>query len=217
MGGVATCRCGGTTRHYRDETGWHRCECMAAVVDRVYIKSAIRLGRDTYPPELDSRPPFPLKDLVVREPLSQLNAFKDMVWRSLADYRLSNLRYDYIDAFRVVDIFFEKDPEYQSIRDLAQLPLLVVVLGLGEVPNKMFPSLVSQLYFLRADAGKPTWTFLPHDNATVARVYGQQVLELLTPRAAQTSLPPPPPPPSTPDHGREVHEGGGRGIKPRYR
>jgi hypothetical protein len=102
-----------------------------------------------------------------------------MVWRSLVPHRERRLRYFYTDVYRLVDIYFEKDTDFENLRQLQQLELVVLALGLADVPNKLLPKLLLQVLTLRRDAGRPTWTFAPFSRSGVSEVYGPAVAEVL--------------------------------------
>jgi hypothetical protein len=118
-----------------------------------------------------------LADISVGGDWQDFNKFKAMVWRSLVAYRdtAGLRRYDYLDAYRLIDIYFEKDTDYETPRNLVQLDLLVLVLGLADVPNKLLPSLIVQALTLRRDAGRPTWVYAPYTRDRVNAVYGADV------------------------------------------
>lgn len=163
----------------RTPTGWTRCVCLGPTLDHVFIRPGLRGGLSTYPAEFDQVPPFPLQDLTVGGKWSDLQAFKFRAWRSLAPFRDRALRYDYMDAYRLVDIHFERDTDYEYLRQLVSLDLLVLVLGLADVPNKLLPSLIVQTLTLRRDAARPTWVFAPFSKPRVAENYGGGVADLL--------------------------------------
>lgn len=106
-------------------------------------------------------------------------AFKLMVWRSLSAYRERRLSYDYLDVYRLVDIFLSKDGEYDSVRPLVNLDIVILVLGLADLPNKLLPNIVVQFLSLRRDGYKPTWVFAPFTLGKVESVYGREVTGLL--------------------------------------
>lgn len=178
MGAVVCPKCDGT-RHVRGLKGWERCACVNAILDKVFIKPGIRGKLTTYPAEYHEREPFPMSDLTIGGSWNQFQPFKFMVWRSLAPHRDKGLRYDYIDAYRLVDIFFEHDTQYEFLRQLASLDLLIMVIGLADVPNKLLPALIAQVLTLRQDAGSPTWVFSPFSPTRLSEKYGPDVAELL--------------------------------------
>lgn len=104
-----------------------------------------------------------------------------MAWRSLVAFRDTGLQYDYLDVYRLVDIYFERDGAdgYPSIRHVVSLDLLILVLGMADLPNKLLPSLLTQMLTLRRDKSHPTWVFAPFSSSRVREVYGSEVAELL--------------------------------------
>ncbi len=115
--------------------------------------------------------------------MPQFPIFKSMVWRSLTRFRdVPSFRYEYLDAYRLVDIFFNRDPgtpSYETPRELVDLELLIMVLGLADLPNKLLPGLIVQALTLRRDADLPTWVFAPFSRTKVHEVYGPDVATLL--------------------------------------
>lgn len=173
-------RCDGS-RHIKTERGWERCPCLQVVLDRIYIKPQLRGGRERWPDGLEGEPIYPLQNLMLGGSWQMFQPFKDRVWRSLVAYRPRGLTYDYIDAFRLVDIAFEKDEEYKTLRGLSTPGLLIVILGMADIANKMLPSLMQQLYMLRFDAVRPTWTFAPFDQDRIAQMYGRDFADMVGP------------------------------------
>jgi len=170
--------CGGS-KHVRTKTGWRRCsKCSTRVADSLFIKLNIKCGEPSYPPSLEVLSPVPLKDLSCT---GEYHDFRKMVWRSLVYYStLGDLRYEYIDAYRLVEIFLGQDSIYDRVRDLESLDLVVLVLGVSDVPNRMLPALVCQLLTLRKMSGHPTWVFSSKTGAPLRNAYGSnEMVDLL--------------------------------------
>jgi len=87
--------------------------------------------------------------------------------------------YEYLDAYRIVEIHFEKDDKYQTERELVSLDLLIVVLGLAELQNRMLGPIVCKVLTLRQHEGRPTWIYLPMLLGKVRDVYGEALSTLL--------------------------------------
>jgi hypothetical protein len=105
-----------------------------------------------------------------------------MVWRSLIHYfSIGDLTYQYFDAYRLVEIFLGQDSTYDRIRDLADLDLAVMVIGVSDLPNRMLPSVVCQLLTLRKMSAKPTWTYVARAGAALRSSYSNEMTSLLEP------------------------------------
>jgi hypothetical protein len=141
------------------------------------IKPNIKCGEEVYPSTFNGFPPLALKDLTVT---GEYHDFRYMVWRSLAKYLAANeLSYEYMDAYRLVEIFLGKDTLYDRVRDLESLQLLVLVLGVSDLPNRMLPALVCQILTLRKMSGLPTWTFVTRAGSQLRTAYSNEMADLL--------------------------------------
>lgn len=164
------------SRHVRTAKGWARCSCASTITNSHYIKPNIRCGESEYPKRYDGLPPFPLKDLTVS---GEYHDFRHHVWRSLAHYESRDLRYEFFDAYRLVEIFLGQDSDFSRVRDLELFSLVVVVLGVSDLPNRMLPPLVCQLLTQRRMAGNPTWLYTPKTGATLRQAYDNTLVDLL--------------------------------------
>lgn len=167
--------------HVRTPCGWVRCSCLSPILDRAFIKAQLRLGVDKYPEAYDAMTPWPLADTTRGGHWNQFAPFKYMAWRSLTTYRDRNLKYDYIDAYRLVDVIFSRDILYTSLRQITELPLLVFVIGMADIPNKLTIPAIVQMLTLRKDMSLPTWTFVPFATSMVPRAFGVDVANILGP------------------------------------
>lgn len=159
-------------KHIRKGRVWVRCDCVRGN----YIKDNIRCGETSYPPELDKQPPLPLKDLVIA---GDYHAFRKTVWRSLSHYEASDLLYEYFDAYRLVEIFLGQDATYARVRDFDTFNLVIVALGVSDLPNRMLPSLMCQLLTLRKMSGKPTWVYTSKVGVALREAYGNDLSNML--------------------------------------
>ncbi len=181
--------CGGSL-HVQSSRGWVRCSCLGPIIDRGFIKPQIRGTLDRYPEAYESAEPWGLVDQTRGGHLSQLQAFKFMAWRSLVPHRDRQLAYDYIDSSRLVDVMFNNDANYKTIRVMSMVPLIIFMLGLADIPNKLINPGVSQLLTYRKDSGLPTWIFTPYSAGQVANIYGSLVAGLVGPVLPVTSTEP---------------------------
>lgn len=142
---------------------------------RSLVLPTLRGNEDGYPAAYDAVPPLPLRDLAAT---GEYHDFRYRVWRSVLTY--PDLLYDAFDAYRLVEIHFEKDAKYTSVRELIALDLLVLSLGLAELPNRFMGPLVVQVLTLRQQAGPPTWVHVPR-GLDVQQAYTKELADLLRP------------------------------------
>lgn len=170
-------RCKGT-RHFRTERGWARCDCVKRVLGAAYVKRSVMGNDAAYPESYASKTPLPLADqLSIGE--QSYDDFRYSVWRSLEEYSERNLSYEFLDASRVIEIYFQRDGDYESLRDLVRLDLLVLVFGEFCGPNKLMPDLIGQVLDQRRRDGRPTWVFSALTRNRFASVYTADVLRVL--------------------------------------
>jgi hypothetical protein len=145
-------KCKGT-KHIRGPKGWRRCECVQAELSRHYVKPQLR--RNSEKPQVSSGfQPYPLDNVLVS---TDFETFRNESWASLLAH--NEPIYDFIDSSRLVEIYLSQDPVYTRIRDLEELPILILGLGVAELPNKMLPHLISQVLTFRFYISMPTWVF----------------------------------------------------------
>lgn len=168
-------KCKGS-KHVRTAKGWTRCDCSRSVTNSLYIKQNIRCGDESYPTELDRLSPLPLKDLTIS---GEYHEFRKMAWRSLCHYEARDLRYEYMDAYRLVEIFLQQDSTYERVRDLDVCGLVIVALGVSDLPNRMLSPLMCQLLTQRKMSGQPTWVYSSKVGSNLRASYGNELVDLL--------------------------------------
>jgi len=95
-------------------------------------------------------------------------------------YEADDLTYDYIDAYRLVEVFLGQDLSYSRVRDLSIQGLMIIVLGVADAPNRMLPKLLCQLVTLRNMDGRPTWIYSPMSVGSKMRgIYGNELVDLM--------------------------------------
>lgn len=164
------------SKHVRKGRTWVRCDCAKTVTNSLYIRANIRCGEVSYPLELDTFQPLKLQDMTVN---GDYHAFRKMVWRSLAHYEAVDLLYEYFDAYRLVEIYLGQDTTYTRVRDLDSSGLVVVALGVSDLPNRMLAPLMCQLLTQRKMAGLPTWVYTSKVGAPLRTTYGNELVDLL--------------------------------------
>lgn len=174
------------SKHIRTASGgWTRCKCISQVIQDMFIKPQIKCG------EVE----LPTKFLEVKQELKdylfvgEFNEFRYIVWASLLKY--PELTYEYMDAYRLVEIYLDQDSQYKRVRDLEDLDLVVIVLGVSDLPNKMLAPLLIQLLKQRKMLGKPTWTFSSYSKDRLCQIHGSDLAVVLGMNPFQGGVPPP--------------------------
>lgn len=162
--------------HIRKGRSWVRCSCAKSITNSLYIKANIKCGELSYPTDFDNILPLTLKDFSCT---GDYHAFRRMVWRSLNYYETVDLRYDYFDAYRLVEIYLGQDTEYGRVRDLDALGLVVTALGVSDLPNRMLAPLFCQLLTQRRMGGLPTWVYSSKTGSLLRSAYGNELADLL--------------------------------------
>lgn len=169
---------------------YERCACFHRVVSKGYIQLQIR-GKDETPDPVE---PFPLTNVFFCEPTNR--TFRHRVWRSLLEYQRDDLVYAYLDTYRLVEIFFNRDIEYPAILDVQELPLVILVGGISEVKNSYLGQVLVQTARTRDERGLPTWVYMP--SWQFFRDFYGPAVEYFSPlkvvNAPTPTLPPPPGP-----------------------
>lgn len=183
----------------RTPTGWRKCHCFETLLTDSFIKPIIRQGDAQLPAKWRKVEPWPLKDRLIIG--GSYDEFRWQVWRSLLHYlQQRTLTYDYFDANRLCEIYFGRDgDEYKGVRELRKLDLLVLIVGVADLPNSYLPSLVHSVTRLRSMHGVPTWTY-------------STVKQLLKPRG-DTELPAPQVGVVTTESGRPLTKGAQQRIE----
>lgn len=165
------------TKHVRTPKGWRRCECIQRSIDQFYISPKIRGTATELPERFKSFSPFPLEDFAVHGDYAQ---FCGQVWHSLLSYVSFDLHYQFIDAYRLVEIYLDQDVEFKKVRDLEPYDLVIVVIGISDLPNRMLPPLMCMLLQQRRMLGRPTWIYSSLKPSQFLDKYGRDLFSLLT-------------------------------------
>lgn len=139
------------------------------------MPASISCGEANYPPALDRAPGWPVSRSVTF--IGPYHDFRRMVWRSLRDF---DGVYEFMDAYRLIEIHFDRDETYASVRELARCHLLIIALGVSELPNNYLGPVVAQAITLRKNAALPTWVYSPMTLDRVRVVYTPELADLLT-------------------------------------
>lgn len=165
-------RCG-KSGHYYDGGRWRRCECLEREANK------LRLGVFNTANVRDSSSLSGLreKDLLVEGPI---RVIREHVARVLLDMAEEGKSYYCMDAYRLVEIFLDKDEEFKTSQDLADFDLLVMLLGFGDVANRRLPDLILQALNRRELVQRPTWVVMGLPLASVPTKYDAAVFERLS-------------------------------------
>jgi hypothetical protein len=146
--------CGGR-RYTRTPRGWSPClSCYVSLANATYIKPQVKEG-EVETPDLRTEP-WGLSD---RVETGDYTAFRHQVWRSLLHFYSRRLSYEYVEGWRLVEIQFQRDPEFTSVRQLKDPELVVLVMGLADPHHDFTPAIAKNLVNLRKMYGVPTWVF----------------------------------------------------------
>jgi hypothetical protein len=96
------------------------------------------------------------------------------------DLRRRGQSWEAIDAYRLIEIFLEKDAEYSSQAPITEADLAIIFLGFGDPRNKYLPELLQQVLARRELENKATWVVLGLPPAQIAGRYGADLAEKLS-------------------------------------
>ena len=111
-----------------------------------------------------------------------------------------NKKYFFVTAYGLVEIYLsgkDKDGDYElpeltskhkTMEDLIPYDVIAVALGYGELPNKLLPSLVTQVFQMREIRSKPTILLTPWDSKRIDKEYGNGRLNDLVNGLVKVSL-----------------------------
>lgn len=167
-------RCG-QTGHYRDEKGnWHRCECLSLEI------AGRRLGTFFCEKPLEKTPLTGLLaqgvNLLIEGPLSVIRLHVARVLLAMGD---AGQTFTAMDAYRLIEIFLEKDAEFDTTYQSITGDLLIILLGFGDPKNRYLPELLVQAVQRRELLRKPTWVVLGIDKSQISTKYSVSLEQML--------------------------------------
>jgi len=163
----------GKTGHVRDPNGnWHRCKCLTQEVDRR------RLGPFFCESPITSTPAM---SQVEKSCLftGSMSSLKPHVAGVIQNLELKGKTVRYMDAYRLIEIYLEKDPEFQTTTEGTDADLLIFLVGFGDPRNRYLPELVIQAVDRREILGKATWVILGIPLSQVAGKYSEAMYDRL--------------------------------------
>lgn len=167
-------RCG-KSGHYLGEDGrWHRCRCLQLEI------SARTLGQ-FYCSNPRDKTQLSLmmekgENLLLEGPLV---AIKPHMARVLLDLLERGTSFTVLDAYRFIEIFLEKDEEFDTTTESIMADLMVILLGFADPRNKYLPELLTQAIQRRLLLGKLTWVVLGIDRNLISTKYSVDLQDIL--------------------------------------
>jgi len=164
----------GKTGHVRDQEGnWQRCQCLVGELEKR------RLG------------PFYCSEPVVSTPLvtvtektclleGSLQSLRPHIAGAITFLESKGKTVRYMDAYRLIEIYLEKDPEFQTTAEGTEADLLIFLVGFGDPRNRYLPELLIQAIDRREVLDKPTWVLLGIPLTGIATKYSEQLFDKLS-------------------------------------
>lgn len=154
MATAKKCQLGCRGGHLRTPKGeWIRCSCL---LEDIYKRDLGVFA--TKEPELTTGlRSFTDTSLLIEGPMSRIRGHIAGV---ILDLKAKGGTFTSMDAYRLVDIFLDKDEEFQGSGAISGYDLFVMLLGFGEVKNQRLPDLIMQVLARRDLLQKPTWVIL---------------------------------------------------------
>lgn len=145
---------------------WERCNCLKMEIAKR------QLGPFYSDQPIKNSPLYQMKDrsLLIEGPLSNIRPHVSGVLLRLTEEGAS---FRSMDAYRLIEIFLEKDREFDSVSEGTEVDLLILLLGFGDPPNRYLPELVVQTLDRREIRTLPTWVVLGIQLPQVAGRYSE--------------------------------------------
>jgi len=157
--------CGRSGHVYNPETlSYERCACLRKEIQKSQLG---RLYSDE--PVLDTALRTHRRaNLLLQGPLTLVRRHLAGVAATL---RNEQEEVTAIDAYRLIEIFLDKDEEYSNVFPVVDADLLVVFLGFGEIKNRRLPDCINQVLERRELVDLPTWVVLNMETSQVEGRY----------------------------------------------
>jgi len=81
------------------------------------------------------------------------------------------------DSYRLMDIFLEKDEEFDNYSKAEDADLFILLLGFGEIKNQRLPDCIMQVITRRELVQLPTWVVLGISRPEVAMKFNNAVFD----------------------------------------
>jgi hypothetical protein len=156
---------------------WELCECAY----NASVPQAIRRHEEDLPESAKDLKTLPLHSMLIG---GDFQTFRYRAWKTLVELlrEKPTFRCLYTDAYRLVEVYFARDTDYQTIRELASAPfdLAIVTLGISDVPNKLVGPLLIQFFTYRMENDLPTWVYIQNPSR-LRETYSSELGDLLLP------------------------------------
>lgn len=156
-------RCG-NTGHYAEAGVWKRCNCLVQEMNRK------KLGPMYDPEPTESQLTKRTGENLVLE--GSLQTLRPLVAHALLDMAAKGKTWLTMDAYRLIEIFLEKDEEIETTAAAIDPDLLIILLGFGDPKNKYLPDLLMQALSRRELQFRPTWVVMGLELDLVQARYG---------------------------------------------
>lgn len=159
--------------HIREGGIWKRCPCLENEVREKYL--GVMYCKS---PILKTNLRKKIQDnLVLEGSLSELRPHVSGAMLNLKDAKKSVVT---IDAYRLIEIFLEKDEQYKNSQFALDADLLILMLGFGDPPNRYLPELLNQVLNRRNLLRLPTWIVMGVSLSSVPGKYNQALFNTLS-------------------------------------
>lgn len=139
--------------HLQTPTGWVRCQCLKETL----YKRDLGVFASKEPVMDTALKKLTETSLLIEGPMASIRPHLAGV---ILDLKGRGHSFTSMDAYRLVDIFVDKDLEFQSSGSISDYDLFTMLLGFGEVKNQRLPDLIMQVLARRELLQKPTWVIL---------------------------------------------------------
>lgn len=164
-------RCG-ASGHYRTKDGIVRCACLKLEMNERKL-GAMFCENPSYKTSLIKKTETNLR---IEGPL---DTTRPHIAGALLDWLSRGHSFVTLDAYRLIEIFLEKDKEFSTTRPVVDAELLIILLGFGDPPNKYLPELLNQVLNRRQMTRKPTWVVMGVDMPRVGHKYNTELQDFL--------------------------------------
>lgn len=154
--------------HLLREGKWVRCECLE---EAIYKRDLGIFA--TKAPKMDTKLLSLLDSSIVIE--GPLNSIRPHIAGVILDLKRRGKSFASTDAYRLVDIFLDKDQDFSNSAMISDYDLYVMMLGFAEVKNQRLPDLICQVLARRQLLQKPTWVILGMPFGQVAQRFTSDV------------------------------------------
>lgn len=166
-------RCGVTGHYFDDERQAHvRCQCLQLELN----KQRLGMFYTQSPMSATKLTQYQHTNLLLKGPLESIRKHVARVLLTLAD---RNRTFTAFDSYRLMDIFLEKDEDYQNYSHFTDTDLAIILLGFGEIKNQRLPDCINQVITRRELLQKPTWVVLGIAESAVATKFNLELFEKL--------------------------------------